>query len=157
MISPQIQNASDVGVIVEPSRRTGMFRGEHVEHNTRVSIFPSIIHFQETNWSSLVAFRWFPRSYSWIVIGQWIYTKAWWSLFQPIGDSRCSSVMKLKYIKIPFPCGFTACLAGRMGEGLLLGVDDTTPELLLSLLRLIASFIWWDQEEESVTSRSNRK
>ena len=34
------------------------------------------------------------------------------------------------------------CFDGKMGEGLVLGVDDTTPELVLSRILFMASFIW---------------
>ena len=47
--------------------------------------------------------------------------------------------------QIPFP-GWITCFDGKMGEGLALGVDDTTPELVLSRILFMASFIWRKQK-----------
>lgn len=39
-----------------------------------------------------------------------------------------------------------------MGEGLVLGVDDTTPELVLSRILLMASFIWRNKKAQNTSS-----
>ena len=39
-----------------------------------------------------------------------------------------------------------------MGEGLVLGVDDTTPELVLSRILFMASFIWWNKKAQNTSS-----
>jgi len=44
------------------------------------------------------------------------------------------------------------CFDGTMGEGLVLGVDDTTPELVLSRILFMASFIWRKQKAQNTSS-----
>ena len=44
------------------------------------------------------------------------------------------------------------CFDGKMGEGLVLGVDDTTPELVLSRILFMASFIWWNKKAQNTSS-----